>query len=832
MKKTLKYSLLLTVFTLILFYFCVPSGFLFGSNTDWLPQHVNIADHFRKLFIANKTIFLDYSPLGGGSNLYSYAYYGYLRPDILIGCLLPTVPMKYIIMAYAILGVIVSVNLYFLWLNKLGFAPVYALTGSMLLACSACFFHSHMQIMFINYMPFLFAALLSIDYFVKTKKAWGITFSLFFVYLHSFYFSISCLAVCGLYLLYRTHDRKLLLRFCLSVFISIAMAGLLLLPTGLVILANKKDAGSGTSLATILGLNFSLDSLVYNRYGCGTSIICLYTLLLSLKNKLTRPFSLTLFLCFFMNIFSYLFNATLYVRGKILIPFLPLIILVCVTTLRRLMMEKIKHDYFLALLSSIPVFCYAVNKGITTNLLIMVLDVLVMVFFIIWTEKKPSPRLCYLLCIVPAILFIHTGRSDNYIAVQDRRVNVFSQEEIDGFYQDTHARFDCIQEPLANTNYLDSPSLLKTSVYSSTTNTLYSRFFYDIMKNPIRINNRVALIPDANPFFASLMGVRYLETHGYKVPVGYEEKVRKGDIVLAENTRVLPLAYASFNLYSQEDFRNLDFPSTLDTITNNTIIPENVHSSYQSQIKEYPLRFRDFDIPETIRIHPDGKGIAVQTSQETTLILPLKRVLRNQVLILSFDINFVDGKEFALSINGTKNKLSSQKAPYPNRNNTFTYMISSNTDISELTLTISKGSCTIDNAHSYIIDAGKIGNRDILPLRYEETKGKEVLKGTLSAEQNGYFVTSLPYENGYVAYLDGREIPVSIVNTAFVGFPLPKGTHSITLEFRAPGKTAGLLLSLIGFFLFFCQLALESSKGNIQNHHNNKAHGKTNGSNV
>lgn len=727
MKKTLKYSLLLTVFTLILFYFCVPSGFLFGSNTDWLPQHVNIADHFRKLFIANKTIFLDYSPLGGGSNLYSYAYYGYLRPDILIGCLLPTVPMKYITMAYAILGVIVSVNLCFLWLNKLGFAPVYALTGSMLLACSACFFHSHMQIMFINYMPFLFAALLSIDYFVKTKKAWGITFSLFFVYLHSFYFSISCLAVCGLYLLYRTHDRKLLLRFCLSVFISIAMAGLLLLPTGLVILANKKDAGSGTSLATILGLNFSLDSLVYNRYGCGTSIICLYTLLLSLKNKLTRPFSLTLFLCFFMNIFSYLFNATLYVRGKILIPFLPLIILVCVTTLRRLMMEKIKHDYFLALLSSIPVFCYAVNKGITTNLLIMVLDVLVMVFFIIWTEKKPSPRLCYLLCIVPPILFIHTGRSDNYIAVQDSRVNVFSQEEIDGFYQDTHA---------------------------------------------------------------------------------------------------------SFNLYSQEDFRNLDFPSTLDTITNNTIIPENVHSSYQSQIKEYPLCFRDFDIPETIRIHPDGKGIAVQASQETTLILPLKRVLRNQVLILSFDINFVDGKEFALSINGTKNKLSSQKAPYPNRNNTFTYMISSNTDISELTLTISKGSCTIDNAHSYIIDAGKIGNRDILPLRYEETKGKEVLKGTLSAEQNGYFVTSLPYENGYVAYLDGREIPVSIVNTAFVGFPLPKGTHSITLEFRAPGKTAGLLLSLIGFSLFFCQLALESSKGNIQNHHNNKAHGKTNGSNV
>lgn len=73
-------------------------------------------------------------------------------------------------------------------------------------------------------------------------------------------------------------------------------------------------------------------------------------------------------------------------------------------------------------------------------------------------------------------------------------------------------------------------------------------------------------------------------------------------------------------------------------------------------------------------------------------------------------------------------------------------------------------------------------------------------------DQDGYFVTSFAYAKGYQAFIDGKEIPVQTVNKAFAGFPLKKGAHEIQLKFHAPGKRAGLLISLIAS----CGLLFES----------------------
>ena len=61
--------------------------------------------------------------------------------------------------------------------------------------------------------------------------------------------------------------------------------------------------------------------------------------------------------------------------------------------------------------------------------------------------------------------------------------------------------------------------------------------------------------------------------------------------------------------------------------------------------------------------------------------------------------------------------------------------------------------------------------------------------------KDGYFVTSYTFSHGYTAYVDGEKVTPMLVNKAFVGFPLKKGAHEITLEFHAPGKTIGFLFS-------------------------------------
>lgn len=49
-------------------------------------------------------------------------------------------------------------------------------------------------------------------------------------------------------------------------------------------------------------------------------------------------------------------------------------------------------------------------------------------------------------------------------------------------------------------------------MYSSVYSNEYSRVYYDYLKTPVQINNRLAILTANNPFLLNFMGIRYLET--------------------------------------------------------------------------------------------------------------------------------------------------------------------------------------------------------------------------------------------------------------------------------------------------------------------------------
>ena len=99
MKKWI-YPLSLIFLFFILITLTVPDEAVFGSQTDWLSQHATLAETIRNACLEQHTLLPSWIELGGGSNGYQFAYYGFLRPDILIGCLLPQVPMIHILTYY------------------------------------------------------------------------------------------------------------------------------------------------------------------------------------------------------------------------------------------------------------------------------------------------------------------------------------------------------------------------------------------------------------------------------------------------------------------------------------------------------------------------------------------------------------------------------------------------------------------------------------------------------------------------------------------------------------------------------------------------------------
>ena len=143
-------------FSLLLCRLFVLQYGVFGSSIDWISQHSTLADYFRKRFYATGNLFPDFAwNLGGGQNIYHFAYYGLLSPTVLLSYLFPFIPMDLWVMGSSALLYAADAVLFYRWISKKGLHYGNCLFTSLFFTCStALLYHSYNQLMFVNYMPF------------------------------------------------------------------------------------------------------------------------------------------------------------------------------------------------------------------------------------------------------------------------------------------------------------------------------------------------------------------------------------------------------------------------------------------------------------------------------------------------------------------------------------------------------------------------------------------------------------------------------------------------------------------------------------------------------
>ena len=576
-------------------------GEFFGYGSDWLSQHLPLAETLRSAMLDSGRQLPLYLHLGGGSSVYDFAYYGLLRPDILLGCLFPQVGMEYLLAGYSLAGIVLGTNLLFWWLRRrLRSEPSGARAAAfaaMLYAAANCLFHAHNQLMFVNYLPFLILTLIGIDRMAEQGKgAWLVTGGLSLVYLHSFYYSISCLAVCGIYAidwvrgmrgvcraiadmrctsepigamrgdhaqahvcelrgarasgspacagkLRRSESgtkcekraKSFVLRLAGCVCLSIGLCAVLLLPTGLDILSGSKDGGVFAAQLKLLDL--TLEGMLYTPYGMGLTLISLYCLLTALAQRKTRFLAICMLAIVTIPAVSLLLNGLLYARGKILIPFLLPMLLLCAQVLCGFLQGSEKPPLWAGALCLVPWAAACAESGnILTNRLLLgwiLLDWLLMMGWVLWMRrtsmkrvftagpaKKTSvrTRCIALLLLVPCVVSWTLQMKAGY--VEQAQINFSTvrqalkgaQQRIEQAEADKlqSARWEILSEGYKMSNYAPLPQMQRTSMYSSMTQQGYAAFFYDMAGNAIPARNRVALVPGKNPLFNALMGVRYV----------------------------------------------------------------------------------------------------------------------------------------------------------------------------------------------------------------------------------------------------------------------------------------------------------------------------------
>ncbi len=76
------------------------------------------------------------------------------------------------------------------------------------------------------------------------------------------------------------------------------------------------------------------------------------------------------------------------------------------------------------------------------------------------------------------------------------------------------------------------------------------------------------------------------------------------------------------------------------------------------------------------------------------------------------------------------------------------------------------------------------------------------VKGTIDCDQSGDVFTSIPYEEGWTVYVDGKEIKTKAIGEAFLGFDIDQGKHDIELKYFPKGMKLGGLVTIAGTIVY------------------------------
>ncbi|MBD7894456.1 YfhO family protein [Limosilactobacillus sp. Sa3CUN2] len=72
------------------------------------------------------------------------------------------------------------------------------------------------------------------------------------------------------------------------------------------------------------------------------------------------------------------------------------------------------------------------------------------------------------------------------------------------------------------------------------------------------------------------------------------------------------------------------------------------------------------------------------------------------------------------------------------------------------------------------------------------------VQGTITTNKKGILTSSIPYSSGWSASVNGKTVKTVRTNQAFLGIPLPAGTHRVTFNYQLPGFRTGIIISIIG----------------------------------
>ena len=345
------------------------------------------------------------------------------------------------------------------------------------------------------------------------------------------------------------------------------------------------------------------------------------------------------------------------------------------------------------------------------------------------------------------------------------------------------------------------------------------------------------------------------------LPYGYTrlsgEAEKKGKTYLAyENEDALPLGYTYDSWISRDDYDKMSVTEKQQALLQGVVLDE-------SSLPEAETHFNDHEVSyytsegDGCRL---GNGKVVVTKENAQLKLVFDGEDNAETYLVTEGLDYeglspremVSDKKWSKMTTYEQNKLlkensnwrywkESQKASiqlegrflrksiqiFTDKYNAYSgkHNFLCNTGYSEEgrhTITL-----TFENTGVYSFDSLKIYCQPMTEIDSQTRKlGEEVMtdvklgnneiNGRISLSDTKALVLSVPYSEGWTAYVDGEKTELKEANTMYMALELPKGEHEIHLVYCTPYLRAGLCLTCIGVLCYIVLVLINRKKKRFQ----------------
>ncbi len=380
-----------------------------------------------------------------------------------------------------------------------------------------------------------------------------------------------------------------------------------------------------------------------------------------------------------------------------------------------------------------------------------------------------------------------------------RKITDAIHEMDDGFYRMEKTYHRCVNDPIALRMYGMSHS---SSTLNSKAIQLLKSLGFSAREHYTRYDGATMLTDD-------IFGVKYVLSQ-YKCYVPYENKVpieNELNVTVYKNEDALGIAYLadkeiigySFSEYSPflsqnrlasmltgnkalTVFRTLS-NSSVSFDSHNITVGEttDAHSSFRKINDGDAWISYDITMPESGAIY---MYLPTDYERETQLYIN-DQYLSNYYMNENYSIEYLgtydEGETFNLRIDLLQDALYFKNPQF--------YYIDS------------------DSLQRFVDIMGEFNEETSVEVNSQQTE----LNIEVNAEEDCALFTTIPYEKGWTAYVDGEaaEIKASL-DDALICLDISKGSHSVTLRFFPAGLELGLIFSSSGAMLFLIMLLISA----------------------